>query len=566
MFRQGKHAYCRVISCVLRKHLNVVFPDAKLVRHASVKGTASGFRRTFLQTIFPALKFFHARARVKKRCAYLLSSGDANIAYSVCIVKIDIKIQMFSFNQNTVMNNSTITRKQSSQTENRGNAQERALDLFAEMMIEKIETIQQDWKKPWFCNTSQQWPRSLTGRNYNGMNSLMLTMHCEKQGYKYPVFCTFDRVMGLNFKRTSEGSVPVVDADGNKLPRVSVTKGEKSFPVFITTFTVVGEDGSKIKYDDYRALSDDEKESYNVYPKLQVYNVFNIAQTNLAEARPELYAEIIKDFESGKPANAGDGFRFEPVDTMIADNKWYCPIKPTQGDNAYFSISKNEIVIPLYEQFRDGESYYSNLFHEMCHSTGTDELLKRLKPVSFGSKEYAREELVAELTAALTAQYYGMSKHIKDDSAAYLKSWLQSLKEDASFIKTVLLDVKHATAMLTRKIDEVAQSMESAPKGASAPSGEPKDEMDGSPMLKQFRDMKEKHPDALLLFRVGDFYEAYADDAKACAEVLGITLTQRNGGYRMAGFPYHALDTYLPKLIRSGKRIAICDKLETSAA
>ena len=231
-----------------------------------------------------------------------------------------------------------------------------------------------------------------------------------------------------------------------------------------------------------------------------------------------------------------------------------------------FSISKNEIVIPLYEQFRDGESYYSNLFHEMCHSTGTDELLKRLKPVSFGSKEYAREELVAELTAALTAQYYGMSKHIKDDSAAYLKSWLQSLKEDASFIKTVLLDVKHATAMLTRKIDEVAQSMESAPKGASAPSGEPKDEMDGSPMMKQFRDMKEKHPDALLLFRVGDFYEAYADDAKACAEVLGITLTQRNGGYRMAGFPYHALDTYLPKLIRSGKRIAICDKLETSAA
>lgn len=207
-----------------------------------------------------------------------------------------------------------------------------------------------------------------------------------------------------------------------------------------------------------RFSPDDEKESYNVYPKLQVYNVFNIAQTNLAEARPELYAEIIRDFESGKPEHTGDGFRFEPVDTMIADNKWYCPIKPTQGNNAYFSISKNEIVIPLYEQFRDGESYYSNLFHEMCHSTGTDELLKRLKPASFGSKAYAREELVAELTAALTAQYYGMSKHIKDDSAAYLKSWLKSLKEDASFIKTILLDVKHATAMLTRRIDEVAQS------------------------------------------------------------------------------------------------------------
>ena len=86
-------------------------------------------------------------------------------------------------------------------------------------------------------------------------------------------------------------------------------------------------------------------------------------------------------------------------------------------------------------------------------------------------------------------------------------------------------------------------------------------------MMKQFFDLKAKHPEALLLFRCGDFYETYCDDAVIAAQILGITLTHRNNGAgvkgdEMAGFPHHALDTYLPKLIRAGKRVAICDQLE----
>ncbi|WP_462374104.1 DNA mismatch repair protein MutS [Segatella buccae] len=88
-----------------------------------------------------------------------------------------------------------------------------------------------------------------------------------------------------------------------------------------------------------------------------------------------------------------------------------------------------------------------------------------------------------------------------------------------------------------------------------------------TPMMRQFFDMKSKHPEALLLFRCGDFYETYCEDAVEAARVLGITLTRRNNGgstavTEMAGFPHHALDTYLPKLIRAGKRVAICDQLE----
>ena len=94
-------------------------------------------------------------------------------------------------------------------------------------------------------------------------------------------------------------------------------------------------------------------------------------------------------------------------------------------------------------------------------------------------------------------------------------------------------------------------------------------ELKETPMIRQFLDLKAKHPDAILLFRCGDFYETYSTDAVAASEILGITLTRRNNGkngamqaLEMAGFPHHALDTYLPKLIRAGKRVAICDQLE----
>ena len=95
-----------------------------------------------------------------------------------------------------------------------------------------------------------------------------------------------------------------------------------------------------------------------------------------------------------------------------------------------------------------------------------------------------------------------------------------------------------------------------------------KTDMNDTPMMKQFRDIKAQYPDALLLFRCGDFYETYAEDAVQASKLLSITLTRRSNGsgkggsVDMAGFPFHALDIYLPKLVRAGLRVAICDQLE----
>lgn len=330
------------------------------------------------------------------------------------------------------------------------NSEDKALDLFAEMMIEKIESIGKDWKKPWFTEGALQWPRNLSGREYNGMNAFMLLLHCEKEGYEIPRFCTFDCVQRLN----EPGK------NGQELPRVSVLRGEKSFPVMLTTFTCIHkETQEKIKYDDYKKLSDNEKQQYNVYPKMKVFRVFNVAQTNLREARPELWEKL--EQENARPKiEDGKHFSFAPVDTMIKDNLWICPIKPMHQDSAYYSISMNEIVVPEKEQFKSGEAFYGTLFHEMTHSTGAKDVLDRIKPTAFGSEEYAREELVAELGSALVAQRYGMTKHIKEDSCAYLKGWLSELKESPQYIKTTLLDVKRAASLITQKVDKVAQDLE----------------------------------------------------------------------------------------------------------
>ena len=87
-----------------------------------------------------------------------------------------------------------------------------------------------------------------------------------------------------------------------------------------------------------------------------------------------------------------------------------------------------------------------------------------------------------------------------------------------------------------------------------------------TPLMKQYFEMKAKHPDAVLLFRCGDFYETYKEDAVTASKILGITLTRRANGaasfVELAGFPYHAVDVYLPKLVRAGERVAICEQLE----
>lgn len=128
-------------------------------------------------------------------------------------------------------------------------------------------------------------------------------------------------------------------------------------------------------------------------------------------------------------------------------------------------------------------------------------------------------------------------------------------------MKQVCASLHNATTMedMTSKLSSLNLTAPIEQKDDAEPL--PKKEEKTS-IQKQFEELKSKHPDAILLFRCGDFYEAMSEDAKPVADTLGITLTVRKDGMKIAGFPYHALDTYLPKLIRAGHRVAICDELE----
>ena len=146
---------------------------------------------------------------------------------------------------------------------------------------------------------------------------------------------------------------------------------------------------------------------------------------------------------------------------------------------------------------------------------------------------------------------------------------LQINSIDLAAVSIAYQKAKAELSQATVKVNEVAanaqsdaETMEKESESEDSDS-DPVKEDKRATFRKQFEEFKEKHPDALLIFRCGDFYETYEDDAQIASEVLSITLTlDSKNKLKMAGFPYHALDTYLPKLIRAGHRVAICDQLE----
>lgn len=338
-------------------------------------------------------------------------------------------------------------------------AEDKAYDLFSDLLIKKLESFKGDWKQPWI--ETGGWPQNIYGRRYNGMNALMLFFQTEEKHYTVPVFATHAKINALNYD--SEGK-PLVGELGDKLPFLHITKGEQSFPVILSQVNVVNpETKEKIKYSDYLELSDEERSKHKTYYNRKVYNVFNIDQTNMKEVRPEMYEKFVSE---GKGATLNTNVTsHEATDILVRDNRWVCPINhATATVGAFYSPSKDIVVVPPKEKYKNGNEYYSTLFHEMTHSTGHKDRLDRFKPGShFGSPDYAREELVAEIGSVLTCQRFGITKTWKDEvtenSAAYLNGWLKNLKEEPSYIRNVMTDVKNAVSMITNRLEVVEREL-----------------------------------------------------------------------------------------------------------
>lgn len=336
------------------------------------------------------------------------------------------------------------------------------------LIIEKLESIQADWKKPWFNPNGggNQWPRNLSGREYAGGNAIILSLIAEKNNYSHSIWATFDRINGLNFTKDKQGKYNrVTDDDGKALPKVCVNKGEKSASVWITTYSVVNpETKERIKYEDFKLLSEEERNKYNVFPHQKVYGVFNIDQTNMKEVRPELYDKIVEKFGEQQKTDfkrdEGGITEFPAFNRMLKEQLWICPVKEVPGDDAYYSISKHEIVVPPRENFKNYESFVGNALHEMNHSVHSEKYLNLIKPASFNSAEYSIEELRAELGAAVLCNKFGMTKNIKSDSLPYIKSWLDNIHEKPEFLKSILSDVKRSASIIGQRIDRIQLDIE----------------------------------------------------------------------------------------------------------
>ena len=147
----------------------------------------------------------------------------------------------------------------------------------------------------------------------------------------------------------------------------------------LTTFTCIHkETKEKIKYDDYKKPPTKRRRNTMFIRKCRCSGC-SMSPRPTCRRLDRSYGSSWKE-RTGKGSKNGEYFSFGPVDAMIKDNLWICPIKPTHQNEAYYSITKNEIVVPEKEQFRDGESFYGTLFHEMVHSTGAEGVLDRLQP------------------------------------------------------------------------------------------------------------------------------------------------------------------------------------------
>ena len=305
---------------------------------------------------------------------------------------------------------------------------EKIAPMFTELLIKKIECLKTDWQKPWITSLEQGLPRNIRGTLYNG---LMLLFYTEFMKFTLPVFLTFNQA---------------------KEEDLSVSKGARSFPVYYWFKFVVHKETKKtIKYEEYRKLPATEQENYKVIPQMKYYNVFNIDQTDFAGKYPERYERMKK---GEQPEDYSDRMIYEALDELVYLQNWYCPIKVQYSDSAYYSPSSDHIVCPQREQFPQGAEFYGTLLHEMAHSTGSPQRLNRTFGCFFGDALYAREELVAELTAALCGAFFGYATAPQENNAAYLKHWLTKLREEPAFLVEILGDVNKAAKMIADKVTE----------------------------------------------------------------------------------------------------------------
>jgi antirestriction protein ArdC len=285
-------------------------------------------------------------------------------------------------------------------------------EIVTEKIIKQLESGVTPWRKPWACQS----PANLiTQKEYRGLNVFTLA----SQGFPSRFWLTFNQATKLGGR---------------------IRKGEKSSPVI---FWNVGEDRETITPDGTKKI---------LRPfLLRYYSVFNLAQTEGID----LPASVLQETRTNNP--------IETCEQIVAN--MLNPPAFEQSDKAWYSPDSDAVGMPARGLFYSPEGYYSTLFHELAHSTGHAKRLHRDNfdnPVSFGSESYSKEELIAEMTAAMLCGIAGIEQKTLENSASYLKTWIARLKSDSRLLVSAASHAQKAADFIQGKAMEQEVQAEAA--------------------------------------------------------------------------------------------------------
>lgn len=372
--------------------------------------------------------------------------------------KEDVKFQLFD--DNNLKKDSSQTHmdeeKEKSNEDHLSSYTKDVMKIFADRMVKMMQEMKaSDYKQGWAVGSGRNMlPMNITGRTFDGLNILMANYDTYKNDYVSPIYMTGMQIVNHGWRIKEEEK-------GKALPILA----------YVPSYSYDGKFINQKKYDE---LSSEEKNKAKKSFIIRVYKEYNLDQTNVADVNPQLYAKLTSFGEDGRVAKDSEGMYVSPeLDRMFRQQEWVCPIRYEKpSPEAFYSPSDDRIVVPMKQQykisktpeevFKDGQAYYADVLHEMAHSTGHPSRLDRPFIQKAGDENYAREELVAELSSALVSSALGFDKRIDKNSAAYLDGWVRHLSDNPSYIKNLMSPVKKASMMILENIDKqrIALGME----------------------------------------------------------------------------------------------------------
>ncbi len=351
---------------------------------------------------------------------------------------------------------------------------------------------------------------AISGAHYRGINLLSLFL----AGKPDPRWLTFNQAKDNGY---------------------TVKKGAHGVPIelYKTIDKRTGKDADFVKIkEEIKDMTFAERQMFkrdNLQSFARSYYVFN--------------AGDVLGMEPYKPNPIDESARNERIEQIIANSE--APVFYDGKGQNFYNPGRDEIHLTERAAFTSAEFFYNTALHEMAHSTGHSSRLNR-KGGTYGTSAYAREELVAEISSVLTAAELGLnhSDRIIENSAEYVRSWAQLIRDNPQTLIDAAFDASHATDYICERERQRVQTKEKTQKENS--------QSNATTLYEQYTATQKKYPDAVVVQRLGDFYEVLGDKAHAIADELDLTLTGRDVGLServpMCGFPYHVMEQYIEKI------------------